>query len=251
VQQLLKTQIVQAFFFVRYKDTDPHLRLRFRGNPHLEFYQYVVRATERALQQSIEAGIVYRVQVDTYQRELERYGTEHIDRCETLFHYDSLSTLSFLTQTGDVFDENTRFAFAVRKIDVLLTDAGLSVDACLTMITQLKESFFQEFGGRSELRQQLNEKYRTYRPLLTQALSEQFSVDEDVYDWRQQQAALLRQLGEAIGPGEAWQNILKSLVHMLINRLFPSKQRAYELVLYHCLTKHYDSVRARLQPKKS
>jgi len=244
VQQLLKTQTIQEFFFIRYKDTDPHLRLRFRGNPHLEFYHHVVRAMEKALHDSVEVGIVHRVQVDTYQREFERYGMEHIGLCETLFHCDSLSTLSFLAHTGDTFNEDLRFAFAVRKIDRLLTDTGLTATQCRTILNTLKESFFQEFGGNTALRQQLNEKYRTYRPLLNQAFGADFpGLATD--DWSETQTRLLRQLANTFADTDALFGILSSLIHMIVNRLFPSKQRAYELVLYHCLARHYDSVRAR------
>ena len=245
VQQLLKTQMIQEFFFVRYKDTDPHLRLRFRGNPHLEFYHHVVRAVEKALHESVEAGVVHRVQVDTYQREFERYGMEHIGLCETLFHCDSLSTLAFMARTGDEFDENLRFAFAIRKIDRLLTGTGLSTVACRLMLDRMKENFFQEFGGDSALRHQLNEKYRAYRPLLYQALSDNFPSADGLDDWNCTQTDLLQKLSAAFADSDQLFSIISSLIHMIVNRLFPSKQRAYELVLYHCLAKHYDSVQAR------
>ena len=246
VQQLLKTKTIEEFFFLRYKDTDPHLRLRFRGNAHLEFYTYVVRAMEKALHDSVEAGVVHRVQVDTYQREFERYGLEHIGLCESLFHCDSLSTLAFLSRTGEVFDENQRFAFAIRKIDRLLTGAALSPADCRTVLERLKESFFQEFGGDSTLRHQLNEKYRLYRPLMAQALSPHFPAADGLDDWNCTQTNLLGKLSAAFAENPApLYGIISSLIHMIVNRLFPSKQRAYELVLYHCLAKHYDSVRAR------
>ena len=245
VQQLLKTQMIQAFFFIRYKDTDPHLRLRFRGNPHLEFYHHVVRAVEKALHESVEAGVVHRVQVDTYQREFERYGMEHIALCETLFHCDSLSTLSFMARTGDEFDENLRFAFAIRKIDQLLTGTGLSAAACRMILDMMKENFFQEFGGNSALRHQLNEKYRTYRPLMCKAFSDNFPAADGLDEWKDTQADLLGKLSAALADSGQLFSIISSLIHMIVNRLFPCKQRAYELVLYHCLAKHYDSVQAQ------
>lgn len=245
VKQLLKTQIIDEFFFIRYKDSDPHLRLRFRGNAHLEFYHHVVRVMEKALHEAIESGIVHSVQVDTYQRELERYGIEHMALCETLFYYDSLSTLAFIAHTGHEFDENLRVAMAIRKIDQLLIGAGLTPDACLKITGELKERFFQEFGGSSELRHQLNEKYRTYRPLMDQALASDFPIAIDLTDWEHRQTELVQKLVRSLANSPRLYAILSSVIHMLVNRLFPSKQRAYELVLYHCLARHYDSIRAR------
>ncbi|QDK82390.1 lantibiotic dehydratase [Spirosoma sp. KCTC 42546] len=245
VQQLLKTHIIDEFFFVRYKDTDSHLRLRFRGNAHLEFYHHVVRVMEKALHEAIESGIVHSIKVDTYQRELERYGLEHMPLCETLFYYDSLSTLAFIARTGNEFDENLRVAIAIRKIDQLLVGAGLAPDACLNILGELKERFFQEFGGSPELRHQLNEKYRTYRPLMDQALADDFPIAGDLTNWEHRQTELVQKLVHSLANSHRLYAILSSVIHMMVNRLFPSKQRAYELVLYHCLARHYDSLRAR------
>ena len=245
VQQLLSTHIVSQFHFVRYQDPDPHVRLRFRGNPHVEFYHYVIRAVERALHAHIQAGEVHKIQTDTYQRELERYGMHRIDLCEALFHQDSLSTLQFLSQTGESFDENLRFGFAIHKIDALLKETQPTLPGRLLQINALKESFFREFEGDSTLRQQLNERYRAYRPLIEHALSRPFPLLNGQENWTSHQQTLLEQLTEMTPEPEQRQSIVDSLIHMLVNRLFPSKQRAYELVLYHCLAKHYDSVRAR------
>ena len=245
VQQLLQTQIIQGFFFIRYQDTDPHLRLRFRGNPHVEFYQYVVRAIEQAFHKAVTSGVVNRVQVDTYQRELERYGMEQIDRCETLFHYDSLSTMSFLAHTDGAFDEDLRFAVAIAKIDRLLAGFKLPIGECRRLLSHLKEQFFEEFGGESSLRHQLNDKYRFYRPLINQALDPNFEPTEGIWQWGEQQAELQQQITTSLAGSDRLFGIVGSLIHMTVNRLFPSKQRVYELVLYHCLAKHYDSVAAK------
>lgn len=245
VQELLRTQGIEAFYFVRYQDTDAHLRLRFRGNPDVDFYQNVVRLMQQALQEEVASGVVHRVQVDTYQRELERYGAEYIEQCELLFHYDSLSTLDFMTETDSLFDEQLRFSVAVAKVDRLLTGMGLSVHLQRQLLTDLKEKFFKEFGGESALRQQLNDKYRSYQPLISQAILPQFSPAEGIWQWDSQQNRVLRQLAEAITEPAQLQHLAGSLIHMTMNRLFPSKQRVYELVLYHCLAKHYGSVLGR------
>ena len=245
IQELIEQQIVQKFFFIRYKDQDPHLRLRFQGNPHIEFYHYVIRRIERTLQPYVQSGLVHKIQTDTYQRELERYGMENITECEHFFHHDSLSTLQFMSQTGAGFDENLRFAFAAHKVDRLLNGLGIMIDGRHDLLHGLKERFFTEFNGNVNLRQQLNERYRTYKPLLEQALSRPFSLANGLENWDDQQQPLLAALGRTDQQSLPFRTMAGSLIHMVINRLFPSKQRAYELILYHCLTKYYDSQRAR------
>lgn len=64
--------------------------------------------------------------------------------------------------------------------------------------------------------------------------------------WHCRQTELLQKLVAAYEYNpQTLHSMLSSLIHMVVNRLFPSKQRAYELVLYYCLAKHYDSVWAR------
>lgn len=245
VRTLLENKIIDEFFFVRYKDSDPHLRLRFKGNAHLEFYHHVVRVMEKSLREAVDSGIVYRVQVDTYQRELERYGVELIGLCERLFYYDSLSTLTFLAQVRDEFDESLKIAAAIRKIHQLLVGASFSPDDCRHILGNLKEAFFQEFGATPILQRQLNAKYRTYIQMMDQAVSGDFPFADLLEKWHDQQTDLLHQLVHKQIDRSRLFDIIRSIIHMMINRLFSSKQRAYELVLYHCLAKYYDSIRAR------
>ncbi|ADB40692.1 lantibiotic dehydratase [Spirosoma linguale] len=245
IQRLLNTSIISEFFFIRYKDTDPHLRLRFRGNPHLEFYHFVIREIERAIRDDVQSGVVHKLQTDTYQREIERYGHRQIQLCEGLFYTDSLSTLFFLSRTGEAFNEEVRFTYAVGKIDRLLSGSSLSLDYRWKLLNNLKDSFFDEFNGKTELRRQLNDKYRNYRSALNTA----FGIDYQFMLTNEPNAAsqltLLKQLTASYESENQLMSTLTSLIHMIVNRIFPSKQRAYELIIYHCLAKHYDSIRAR------
>jgi lantibiotic biosynthesis protein len=246
IQQLRNTHIISQFYFVRYQDQDAHLRLRFRGNPHVEFYHHTMRAIERALNPYTLTGQVHKIQTDTYQRELERYGMHRIELCEALFHADSLSTMQFLAQTGEAFDENLRFGFALYKIDAILT--GLPCDTLnpQMQINNLKEQFFLEFNGNPALRQQLNDNYRVYRPLIEQSLSRPFPLQNGQQNWVADQQNLLQELATQTPDAALLQSIVGSLIHMAVNRLFPSKQRAYELVLYHCLAKQYTARQAQV-----
>ena len=245
IRELLDQQTIQQFFFIRYKDQDPHLRLRFRGNPYIEFYHYVIRRIEQVLHPYVQSGLVHRIQTDTYQRELERYGMDKIPIYERFFHHDSLSTLQFMRQTGEAFDENLRFAFAAHKVDRLLVSLASTLEERCMVMNSMKEQFFREFGGSPALRQQLNDHCRTYKPLIEQALNRPFALTDGLENWVEDQQIPLSELAQNIQHDRAFITMSGNLMHMIINRLFPSKQRAYELVLYYCLAKFYDSQRAR------
>lgn len=238
IKQLLDDNIIEKFFFIRFADPDSHLRLRFYNSQRVDFYQLVINAVENVLQKNLAGEIVYKIQVDTYTRELERYGDASIALCETIFHQDSISILAFLNRSDSGFDENERFLFAIKQINQLLSDAEFDFAARHELLEKLKESFFNEFNGNSDLRKQLGEKYRFYRPLIEQILiaDQMVTNSENRY---------LRQLVETVPDRVRLFTILGSLIHMTVNRLFPSKPRAYELIIYHCLAKQYASEKSR------
>ncbi|MEO6282319.1 MAG: lantibiotic dehydratase [Dyadobacter sp.] len=232
--KLLEDQIIQQFFFVRYNDPDPHFRLRFWGDPATKFYQQVWEAVHDAVAPLLQAGTIHDIQTDTYCRELERYDWNHIALYEKLFQVDTLDTMHFLA--GCNRDENERFLFSIKKIDKLLSDADYSLSQRHALIEKLKEGFFDEFKGDPALRKKLNVRYRHSKTEIQQLL-QTHETDRDG-----EQRLLLKQLPKEDKKRET---ILSSLAHMTVNRIFPSKQRVYELMLYHCLFKHYDSVVAR------
>ena len=237
VRQLLEDKVIEKFFFIRYADPESHLRLRFYSKKQ-DFYQEVIKAIQDILQRNKEEDIVYKIQADTYNRELERYGNEYIGLCETLFHNDSMSILEFLWRSDNGYDENNRFIFAVRQINNLLSNADFSYTVRYEILDKLKENFFLEFNGDSGLRKQLGEKYREFRPMMELVLkAEQGAANiENRY---------LKELVENIQDRTQLLAIFASLIHMTINRLFPYKQRVYELIIYHCLAKQYASEKSR------
>jgi len=237
IQQLLDAKIIEKFFFIRYADPDPHLRLRFYNSQQKDFYTEVMTAIENVLKHNSTQDKVYKVQADTYNRELEKYGHGEIELCETLFHDDSISILQFLSQSADGFDENERFVFAVKRIDQLLSNADFSFSEKYELLERLKESFFSEFNGNSDLRKQLGEKYRFFKPVMEQVIRQTTIANiENRY---------VKQLSERIKDKMRLLSVFGNLIHMTVNRLFPSKQRAYELIIYHCLTKQYASEKSR------
>jgi thiopeptide-type bacteriocin biosynthesis protein len=73
------------WFFIRYGDPDWHLRLRLHGDPDALHCQ-ALRALSDLADGLIADGLVSRLVVDSYDRELERYGGAYgIEAAEQLF----------------------------------------------------------------------------------------------------------------------------------------------------------------------
>lgn len=242
VEKYIADRTFSKFFFVRYFDPEPHIRLRFEG--HLRFYRHVIRELYDHLHDQLQTGAI-RIQADTYQRELERYGAKRIALCEHFFHLDSMAILMFLDLTPSLPDEQARFMYAVKRTGHILLHAGLSTQECSELMESLKESFFLEFDGDSALRKKLGSKFRQYRNSIEQTLSHK----EMHHPGRLARSII--DLTRSTNSRKELLELLPSLIHMTINRIFISRQRLYELVLYHCLAKHYTSLCVRKENSRS
>jgi hypothetical protein len=92
------------WFFIRYADPDWHVRLRFPGRPE-RLQEEVLPLLQAAAAPLLEDGRLWRLQLDTYEREVERYGgSAGIVLAEKLFHLDSEAVLEML----GLFPEDAR-----------------------------------------------------------------------------------------------------------------------------------------------
>lgn len=256
IEELEAEETVREWFFIRYADPKPHLRLRFRHEPGQT--ARVVQQLHQALHALQQERIVHALQYDTYHRELERYGPATMAFSETVFHQDSQAVLQFLNLIEGDAGEQYRWLFAIRGVDMLLTDFGLSLDEKRALTEKTYQSFFQEFRGNALLTRQLNDKYRAVRRQLSQFLNPENDPEEiaeavALFERRSEGIRLAYGLLEAEfavhSPAQevaaAVRRLVPSYQHMFLNRIFLANQRLHELVVYHYLTKHYASVAAR------
>ena len=77
------------WFFIRYSDPRRHIRLRFRGEPARLLADLLPRVTAWATD-LIRSGVCERFSIDTYDRELDRFGGSHgLAAAEDFFCADS------------------------------------------------------------------------------------------------------------------------------------------------------------------
>ncbi|ANB10503.1 lantibiotic dehydratase [Streptomyces ambofaciens] len=84
---------VDRWFFLRYQDPEPHLRLRFHGDP-AALNGRVLPVVSRVSRALVERGALRTMTLDTYRPESDRYGGEALqEAAERFFRTDSLSAL--------------------------------------------------------------------------------------------------------------------------------------------------------------
>ena len=121
-REALATGEADGWFFIRYGDPEWHLRVRFHGDPS-RLQSGVLPRLHAALEPLLADGRIWRVQLDTYEREVERYGgPEGIGLAERLFQIDSEAVLAILEMLEGDEGADLRWRLALRGIDMLLGD---------------------------------------------------------------------------------------------------------------------------------
>jgi thiopeptide-type bacteriocin biosynthesis protein len=115
---------VDRWFFLRYQDPEPHLRLRFHGDP-AALNGRVLPALSRVSRALVESGALRTTALDTYRPESDRYGGEALqEAAERFFRTDSLSALVQLRASQGVARTLPAAVFAGLGHAVLLESLG-------------------------------------------------------------------------------------------------------------------------------
>jgi thiopeptide-type bacteriocin biosynthesis protein len=243
------------WFFIRYADPDWHLRLRVHGAPDRLLHDVLPRL-HRVMAPLLETGQLWRVQLDTYEREAERYGGEAgIQLAERVFHADSDAVLAIVGElTGDAGAE-LRWRVALRGIDLLFDDLGLTLEQKRAIAGRARRGYGSEFGIGRDFEHEVSRRYRNERASVETLLDPQRDLPAElagsIQALRQRSMALapvaqeLRALADAGRLSVDIPELSMSFAHMHVNRMLRSAQRAQELVLYELLGRAYSSQAAR------
>ena len=234
---------VDGWFFIRYGDPDHHLRVRFNADPGVLWGQ-VLPAFRHALAPLLEQGVIRRVLLDTYRREVARYGgPEGVRNAEKVFGADSDAVVAILAAAGGDEGLDARWRLAVAGTDRLLADAGLPVAERRAAVKQWRDGYVREQGETGEsAKRRSGRLFRDERAALNALLDGETSSPV----LRVGLAALDRR-SEVAGQflREVHPRTLGSHVHMHVNRLLRAAQRTQELVVLDLLDRLYAARMAR------
>jgi thiopeptide-type bacteriocin biosynthesis protein len=255
VESVLASGDVDSWYFVRYADPRPHLRVRFHGDSR-RLREQVWPVLLRTAEELKAAGEVWRVQLDTYEREVERYGgARGIELAERVFHVDSDAVLSILgmLEEGEA-GQDERWRMALLGCDALLDDLGLPFDDKRAFVRHARTAYGLGRLEDSELRRTLGERFRQESRDL-RLLFEKKNLESSplrpgldvLADRSRRLAPLLTALRAADSAGELERPICVvggSFVHMFLNRMFLAGHRRQELVAYELLDRLYGAIAA-------
>ena len=252
---LLGDGLIDQWFFIRYADPEHHLRVRFHG--HGNFYAPLIERIHAVLQPLAATLQISGYTTDVYKRELERYGPQTMEVSELIFWRDSeaVARIISLLDPGEAGDE-LRWLIGMRGTDALLQDFNLTLDDKIALLEKLQERSKHEFHMTSALsKKSLGNRYRRERTRIEGFMKEVPDVEAELLpvfaalaerrlSWKSAIGEIVRKHRE--GQLEVnYTELIESYVHMFLNRLFRSKQRIQEMVLYDFLYQFYTSAAAK------
>ena len=236
IEELRGQLLIDGWFFIRYADPETHLRLRVHSQP--DTVDAAIRIMNRWATQRVAADErIYRIQFDTYEREIERYGSETTESCEQWFGIESDHVLRMLALAGDNPTDLGRLRLGCLAVHRLLTAWQLTFTQQIALVEHWRDGFLGEFNGGKTLRDELNGQFRRHKPLLVQPDPADETALLALLSDYEAQAALFFGNHQALASRTATEAVLPSLTHMLLNRLFADDQRRHELVVYYYLHK--------------
>lgn len=248
VEELKEKGLIEKWFFIRYYDASGHhIRFRVLLKDFAGFNESITTIKEH-IKPFEDTKIVWKTQTDSYLRELQRYGYEAIESTESLFFNDSECTLKFADMIEGDLGEKIRWLYALLSMDHLFNDFGIPLEDKVKIMNVAKTSFGKEFNRAGRLNKQINENF-TKSEYEIECFLDANNIEE-MYEplWeilqersvanREAVADLKKLSQENKFPSPLYQTMI-SYVHMVCNRIFLTKHRIHEMVVYDYLYKYY------------
>lgn len=250
ISVLERKKYVDKWFFIRYSDPDFHLRIRIRVKD-CNFIGEVLRLFYKYFNELMENDKVWKIQLDTYNRELERYKGYLIELTETLFYIDSIHTLKLL-RISENMPLSARWLIAAKMIDCLLIDFNYNLQQRRELLESIGKSYKMEFGFNEFNFKQFNVLYRKHAHELEEVLwnkktDEGYKALYSILEVRSNALKTIAQQLIEVNDGKEMKLPLSSYLHMMLIRLFRSKNRLHELIVYNLMSRFYSSWIARMK----
>jgi lantibiotic biosynthesis protein len=221
--------LVERSFFIRYSDPDSHLRIRFYGNPTKLmseclplFHQWMMELQEKKLASHFV--------LDTYDREIERYGgVDVMSLAEKVFASDSRTVAAWLGEKRVNRLSVNLETLAVHSTIDLLGEFASTRDGQMSLL----EAFVDTKAHQQEFREQ--------RALLTDVeVTKTGRVAKGLDDRRDSLREYVQVLQQAQDIGRLtnpYESVALSVLHIHLNRLLrPTRDEEKKIVTLAYLT---------------
>lgn len=233
---LLQREILlDRFFYIRYTDPRPHIRLRLKAvEDRLSELIKKVKAFQKKL---YDKEIVDKCCIDQYYREMIRFGGSKVyPYCENMFYSESKAVLEILTDS-EIYAKFNQMEVAIVYLSRLLYDMQYSIKEILVIL----KDFLDDMSYTPEYRKIQRQLVLLINPdndWNGLQSSKEGSRLYSILDIRKAAALIYRKkLDEcSVNPEYKWE-VIRSVIHISLNRLVGyNRRKERDICLFSYLT---------------
>lgn len=212
------------WFFIRYGDPQLHLRFRVFASPTTN--GFLLSRVGALFDELRERRLAWRFQLDTYEREVERYGGfAGLQIAETIFCVTSAMACDAVALGGD---DAARVAQGIDQARQILAAFGLSEGGSLRLVQEQHAGLGSLLRANAIQATQLSTLFRRHRASLEAAHLRQRVPFEALHASARDALALARGGDLSVSV----ESFAASVLHMQMNRVLRSDDRSAEYVVY-------------------
>lgn len=234
-RELLKPHLIDVFFFIRYYDSMPHIRVRFKLNKHSENnYKKIIDILNKN-RNIVKDIFVPKIEYSVYKPEYLRYGVDRIDELEKLFFIDSMLVINFIASQKEL---RSRIILSMKWALYVLECLNFSYEEKLVIINNNKEGLKREHNVDVNSKKDINKLFKDIDLNIYNVLDNILILEDSKQDIENKLCEIADVLiGIQFEDGAEKQSLFSSIFHMHVNRLFNKDQRTFEYIVYDFLDK--------------
>ena len=221
LEQLITDNKASNYFFIRYADPEPHLRVRVKSanNELANVFEILMALFEKARM----SGLVSKVEIDTYERETGRYGgTELIEKAEEYFYFESRMVMKIISTQHK---ERSYYNFDYIGVSFIV----MALNAFRLSFVKI-EAFLSSVSNQNAFRKEFKEDRKMFInavDIMNQWKEIRTLINyPEVYDNLMELSIKLTEYADAVYKIDkegmltnSIQDIASSIIHMFCNRL--------------------------------
>lgn len=245
IEEFTACEKIKNWYFLKYKDPYSHLRIRLKIKTQSDALE-ILNTIKTIVNPLMDNYIIWNIQIDTYKREVSRYGFTKYEFTETLFNIDSRYLLSNLVELNS---EDVKFYYNLKSsFELIKIFYNQNIDI-LNFIKTNETNFKNEFKVDKKNSTLLSKKYRNERAFIDLLLNKSKGLSENLLISINQKKVELCILYKTIEMKNkaCLFDFVSSHIHLNTNRCFSTNQRLYEMITYDFLHRYFISEIKRIE----
>ncbi|MCK5677585.1 MAG: thiopeptide-type bacteriocin biosynthesis protein [Flavobacteriaceae bacterium] len=245
IEEFTACEKIKSWYFLKYKDPYSHLRIRLKIKTQSDALE-ILNTIKTTVYPLMDNYIIWDIQIDTYKKELIRYGYTKYEFTETFFNIDSKFLLSNLS---DLNSEDVKFYYNLKSSFELIKIFYNQNNDILNFIKTNETNFKNEFKVDKKNSTLLSKKYRKERIFIELLLNKNIGLSINLLNSIIQKEVELSNLYKTLETKNKVHlfDFISSHIHLNTNRCFSVNQRLYEMITYDFLHRYLISKIKRIE----